>query len=81
MKNYNFILIFTLVVLTALIVTDTSAASPKISFEKTVHDFGKIAAGTKNICEFKFTNSGTDVLKIGKIKATCDCTVFDLKKQ
>ena len=45
--------------------------SPKITFEKTVHDFGKIGPGTRNACKFKFTNSGDDVLKIGKVQTCC----------
>jgi len=31
---------------------------PKISFEKTVCDLGQVGLGTKNACEFRFTNPG-----------------------
>ncbi len=49
----------------------TSAAEkllPRISFEKTVCDLGEVGQGTKNTCEFRFTNTGSadGGLKIGK---------------
>ena len=49
---------------------------PRISFEKTVFDLGDVGQGTKNSCEFRFTNTGRGLLKIGKISRTCGCTVF-----
>ena len=54
---------------------------PRISFEKTVFDLGEIGQGTKNECEFRFTNTGRGLLKIGKISRTCGCTVFGLDKK
>ena len=47
--------------------------SPRISFEKTVCDLGDVGQGTKNTCEFKFTNTGSadGGLKIGKINQIC----------
>jgi len=53
----------------------------RISFEKTVFDLGEIGPGTKNECEFRFTNTGRGLLKIGKISRTCGCTVFHLDKK
>ena len=53
----------------------------KIRFAKTVHDFGAVSPGSRNSCGFTFTNVGEGVLKIGKIKSTCGCTVPDLKKK
>ena len=47
---------------------------PRISFEKTVCDLGDVGQGTKNSCEFRFTNTGRGLLKIGKISRTCGCT-------
>ena len=49
---------------------DANNLSPRISFEKTVCDLGDVGQGTKNTCEFKFTNTGSadGGLKIGKIK-------------
>ena len=54
---------------------------PKITFENTVHDFGEITPNSKNNCEFKFTNTGSALLKIGKIYASCGCTVPQLSKE
>ena len=53
---------------------DAKNLLPRISFEKTVCDLGDVGQGTKNTCEFKFTNTGQALLKIGKIKRTCGCT-------
>jgi len=55
--------------------------SPKIRFEKLTHDFGKMSPSRKKACEFKFTNAGDVLLKIGKIQSTCGCTVPQLKKK
>jgi len=62
---------------------DANNLSPRISFEKTVCDLGDVGRGTKNTCEFKFTNTGSadGGLKIGKIKRTCGCTVFELDRK
>jgi len=54
---------------------------PRISFEKTVFDLGDVGPGTKNECEFIFTNTGRRLLKIGNISRTCGCTVFQLDKK
>jgi len=56
---------------------------PRISFEKTVCDLGDVGQGTENTCEFKFTNTGSadGGLKIGNIKRTCGCTVFELDRK
>ena len=43
---------------------------PEISFEKTVCDLGQVGLGTKNTCEFKFTNTGQGLLKITNVKRT-----------
>lgn len=63
--------------------SDANNLSPRISFEKTVCDLGNIGQGTKNTCEFKFTNTGSadGGLKIEKIKRTCGCTVFELDRK
>ena len=54
--------------------------APKIVFEKVTHDFGNVGPGTNQLCEFRFTNTGDDVLKIGEITKTCGCTPFSLDK-
>jgi len=61
----------------------TDRTLPRISFENTVCDLGDVGQGTKNTCEFRFTNSGSanGGLKIGQISRTCGCTVFQLDKK
>lgn len=54
---------------------------PQITFEKLVHDFGSIGTKTKNTCEFNFTNTGDDLLKITKVSKTCGCTPYTLAKK
>lgn len=54
---------------------------PRISFEKTVHNFGELGIREKGECEFKFKNTGTALLKIGEITASCGCTVPTLSKK
>ena len=53
---------------------------PEITFEKVVHDFGNIGPGSKNVCEFKFTNTGDSLLKITDVSKTCGCTPYTLAK-
>ena len=90
MKRY-FLISSILVVATALLVQtgcgpDGTATpegvkrGPRIVFEKTVHDFGEVGPGAELGCEFKFTNTGDDVLKVGQPNSTCPCTVGELTK-
>ena len=53
---------------------------PQIMFEETIYDFGDIGPGTKNLCEFKFTNTGDGLLKITKVTKTCGCTPYTLQR-
>jgi len=39
-------------------------ALPKISFEQTVCDLGRVGLGSKNSCEFKFANTGQEPLRM-----------------
>ena len=57
-----------------------SISSPRIAFEKMVHDFGDVGPRTSNLCEFRFTNTGNSTLKIQEIGRTCGCTPFSLAK-
>ncbi|HCO93476.1 MAG TPA: hypothetical protein DIU00_05920, partial [Phycisphaerales bacterium] len=61
--------------------TRTRRTSPKIEFEKMIHDFGNVGPRTNNLCEFRFTNAGNSTLKIGEIVNTCGCTPFVLEKK
>ena len=88
-KRNQLVFIFALVSLTYLLpisgqmqlATAAESLLPRISFEKTVFDLGDVGRGTKNSCEFRFTNTGRGLLKIGNISRTCGCTVFHLDKK
>ncbi len=46
----------------------------KLKFEEDNHDFGKMADGDIAEHVFKFTNTGTDTVKIAEVKASCGCS-------
>ena len=48
---------------------------PKITFKETTYDFGEVGPGTKNACEFKFTNTGDSLLKITDVKVGAPCCI------
>ena len=48
--------------------------SPKIVFKKDSHNFGKVESGIVLNYAFKFTNKGSETLKIGNITTSCGCT-------
>lgn len=45
-----------------------------LKFDKEVHDFGKVAAGSENHCEFRVTNTGNKPLTVFDVGASCGCT-------
>ncbi|MDR2979727.1 MAG: DUF1573 domain-containing protein [Bacteroidales bacterium] len=47
---------------------------PEITFEKTVHDFGKVIQGERLSYVFKFTNTGKSNLIIENANGSCNCT-------
>jgi len=49
--------------------------APEITFEETVHDFGKIAFKGVAEFEFTFTNTGKEPLIIQNCPTSCGCTV------
>jgi len=52
-------------------VPEANKPGPTITFEKVVYDFGEIGPKSSNSCEFKFTNTGVGLLKIGEIETCC----------
>jgi hypothetical protein len=54
---------------------------PVITFDKDLHDFGKIINGEKVSYAFRFTNEGTGPLLITGIRSGCGCTVGDFPKE
>jgi hypothetical protein len=53
---------------------------PKIQFEQTVYDFGKISEGESVSGSFKFRNTGDGMLKVEQPSTSCGCTIAALKK-
>ena len=49
--------------------------APKIQFERTVCDLGKVIEGQECSGKFSFRNDGTALLQIGQAETTCGCTV------
>lgn len=56
-------------------------AQAVIEFEKKTHDFNKVPEGTLATYDFKFTNTGTEPLIIGNVRASCGCTVPQWTKE
>lgn len=54
---------------------------PQITFEKDIHDFGKIQRGTVAKYKFKFTNTGDQPLLLQNVKASCGCTTPSWSKE
>ncbi len=59
----------------------SKSSRPQIKFESDMHDFGQVSPKSDNKCGFKFTNVGSDVLEIRRIRSTCGCTVAKLPKK
>jgi len=49
--------------------------TPRITFEKTVYDFGEVSSGKKYTGEFKFANTGSGVLRITDVRKCCGAVV------
>ena len=54
--------------------------APRISFDKTEHDFGDLVMGDKVDTQFKITNNGKSQLVLRKVKASCGCTATKPQK-
>jgi hypothetical protein len=56
-------------------------AASQIKFESTEVDFGEIEAGKVVDLEFKFENTGDEILVIKNVAASCGCTTTKLEKK
>ena len=61
--------------------SNKSEKQPKIVFENTTHDFGRVVAGEKVTFGYKFKNEGDKDLLIVKVSATCGCTAIDYPRE
>ena len=57
------------------------AGAQSIEFESKVIDYGTIAHNSDGNREFKFVNSGSELLVIKNAKGSCGCTVPNYKKE
>jgi hypothetical protein len=48
---------------------------PRITFDKTVYDFGEVSSNRNYTGQLMFTNTGSDVLKISEVKSCCGAVV------
>ena len=64
-----------------VVFSDTEVSGPRISFEKTAHNFGDIESGDRVEYTFEFENTGTKDLLISDVKTTCGCTVPQWPKE
>ncbi len=60
---------------------DESVKVPVLTFEKDMHDFGRLSAGENISYSFKFTNTGQADLVISGFDTSCGCTVADYPKE
>ena len=68
---------FILICLVSFVSLSLQAQEKKagISFESDVVDYGEVEYEGDGVREFKFTNTGDDILIIARVYATCGCTV------
>ena len=87
--NFHLILFFSLLVLFSCNSpeeeTEKSPANdqgnPKIAFDKTEHDFGRVKQGEKVGWFFTYKNVGDSDLIIKRASASCGCTVPEYNKK
>ncbi len=81
MKTKKLLLLVFLTVFTAGII-NSQTISPKMVFEQTVHNFGKIKEdGGKVEYTFTFKNMGTEPLVIQDVHSSCGCTTPTWSKE
>ena len=66
----------------ALLAAITLSAQPKLAFDKTQHNFGKIGEGDGAASyDFAFKNTGATPLIIQDVRTTCGCTTPEWTKE
>lgn len=59
---------------------DDKTRMPKMEFERTRHDFGKLIQGEKVSYTFMFKNTGKAALVLSAVVPSCSCTVAQFTK-
>jgi hypothetical protein len=59
--------------------TPAPVSGPRMTFEETVHDFGKVVPATAQKTEFKFKNTGSAPLKIKDVRPCCGTVVTGIE--
>jgi hypothetical protein len=78
MKSFISILFFLTIVIVS---AQAEKKYPKITFEETTINYGKITTESSGRRSFKFTNTGEVPLIIQKVKGSCGCVVLDYPKR
>jgi hypothetical protein len=78
MKSIISILFFLTVVIVS---AQAEKKYPKMTFEETTINYGKITTESSGRRSFKFTNTGNAPLIIQKVKGSCGCVVLDYPKR
>ena len=74
------LLFISIVTLSTMIYAQQSG--PAVSWDKTVHDFGKFdESGGKVVATFEFVNTGNETVYITNVKASCGCTSPEWSKE
>ncbi len=60
--------------------TLSARAQGVLTFEQDLHDFGSVPEGTQAAYEFRFKNTGNQVVVIANVQASCGCTTPDWTK-
>ncbi|MDX1904159.1 MAG: DUF1573 domain-containing protein [Thermonemataceae bacterium] len=80
-KNKPFGMPFGILMMLLLAFGANAQKTPDITFEETVHDFGKIEQGKPVTVVFNFKNTGKAPLAISDVKASCGCTTPSYTKE
>jgi hypothetical protein len=78
MKSFISILFFLTIVIVS---AQAEKKYPKMTFEETTINYGKITTESSGRRSFKFTNTGEVPLIIQKVKGSCGCVVLDYPKR
>ncbi|MFO7878825.1 MAG: DUF1573 domain-containing protein [Bacteroidota bacterium] len=76
MKKIIIILLTGLIAMTGFTQTNeesTEKSGPQISFDKKVHDYGKIKRKSNGTCTFTLTNEGSETLILTNVQTSCGC--------